>query len=294
MAARDSLAGMFFRVWTFAGSRGRAGFAFPARARSAVLAALLLCGLAAPAHAQMSDREDGRSWRDRLGDLFPAPRAQSPDEDEDAPRAAPRRRFGEEPFAAPRRQATPERGDPRGPNLRGGETAPKRPAPKPALTRAQQLDALYERLARSKDEAEAHGLTMRIERIQARSGSPTADLLMSRAAIALVREQPILAEDLLDRIVDLEPGWADAWMRRGAMRARRDDISGAIADFGQALQREPRHLGALTGLGFLMLKLDRKDEALRVLRRALAVNPHAEPTGKVVKKLAGEQDGQAL
>lgn len=162
-------------------------------------------------------------------------------------------------------------------------------SPKPAT-----LDELYARLAHAQDEAEAQGLALRIERILGRSSSDVANLLMSRAGTALERDQALLAEDLIDRILDLEPDWAEAWMRRAALRMRRDDVSGAVEDFAQALKREPRHLDALNGLGFLLLRLERRDEALRVLERALALDPFLEPARKVVAKLAAERAGQAL
>lgn len=179
----------------------------------------------------------------------------------------------------------------------GSAGAPGRPdktARKPAATPAEQLDQLYGRLAKARDEAEAQGVTRRIERLLGRSSSDTANLLMTRAIVAAAHDEMLLAEDLLDRILELEPNWAEAWARRAAIRTARDDISGGVADFGRALAIEPRHVGALGGLGLLLLRVERKDEALRVLNKALDVNPYLQPAKKIVVKLTAERGGRDL
>lgn len=227
------------------------------------LAALALAALlAAPAAAQITGPTKPRRWE--------APRA--PDADVEA--------------------ADPD--TPRG-SMRRAPKAEAKPAPrKPAATRAEQLDQLYARLAKAKDGAEAQGVSLRIERLLARSPSDTANLLMGRALTAAAHDEKLVAEDLIDRILELEPNWAEAWTRRAALRAGRDDVSGAVGDFAQALKIEPRHIGALSGLGFLMLRIERRDEALRALNKALELNPFLEPAKKVAAKLAAERGGQAL
>lgn len=258
MAARGSLAAMSFRVlismFGFAMS-GPRGFGFAVIA----LAALFV----APADAQTTGPvpSPAPSWRGEQSD----------------PRRA--------------REALPPR---EGAQRRPAPGAPDTSARKTPATPAERLDQLYGRLAKAKDEAEAQGVTRRIERLLARSASDTANLLMSRAIVALTHNEPLLAEDMLDRILDLEPTWAEAWARRAAIRTARDDISGAVGDFGKALALEPRHAGALSGLGFLLLRIDQKDEAFRVLGKALEINPHLEPAKKVFVKLTAERGGQEL
>lgn len=229
------------------------------------LTALALAALlATPAAAQITGPTKPRRWE--------APRAPDAEPDDpDAPPAPARR--------SPKAEAKPE----------------AKPAPrKPAATPAEQLDRLYARLAKAKDGAEAQGVSLRIERMLARSPSDTANLLMGRALTAAAHDEKLVAEDLIDRILELEPNWAEAWTRRAALRAGRDDVSGAVGDFAQALKIEPRHIGALSGLGFLMLRIERRDEALRALNRALELNPFLEPAKKVAAKLAAERGGQAL
>lgn len=273
MAARDSLAAMSFCALAVLRCRAAlCGFAFPRRfaAPARVLAATLAIVTAQAATAQITGPSPRRGWEQ------PSP---SPMD------AAP---------ADPGDGAPGERQRPRGTPAPRAARAPEKPARAPVATPGQQLDQLYGRLAKAKDEAEAQGVSKRIARLQGRSSSDTANLLMTRALTALAHDEALLAEDLLDRIVEQEPGWAEAWTRRAALRAARDDVSGAVADFGRALKIEPRHVGALSGLGFLLLRVERKDEGLRVLKAALAINPYLDPAKKVVAKLTAERGGQEL
>jgi hypothetical protein len=173
---------------------------------------------------------------------------------------------------------------------------PVEPPDRPELSKSphERLDVLFKRLAEAEDAVEAGGVAGRIQRVWGRSSSDVANLLMARAMFALHRDERALAEDLLDRLLTFDPDWAEAWARRAGLRLQHDDVSGAAADLSEALRREPRHYGALSSLGFLLLRLDRKPEALRAFRAALAIHPFHEPTKTAAAKLERELAGRDL
>ncbi|MFL5195828.1 MAG: hypothetical protein ACJ8BE_02825, partial [Microvirga sp.] len=82
---------------------------------------------------------------------------------------------------------------------RAEKAAPETKTKRPPAT----LDDLFARLAAAKDESEANGVANLIERRWARSGSDTADLLMSRAGDAFKGKDFPLAIELLDRVLTL-------------------------------------------------------------------------------------------
>ncbi len=176
-----------------------------------------------------------------------------------------------------------------GPAQPGGSPAV---APKPQ-SRASTLDELFARLAASADADEAKGIATLIERRFARSGSDTADLLMSRAGEALA-EDPALAIELLDRVTQLKPDWAEAWSRRAAAFWRLDDPVDALADLNRALAQEPRNFNAWRALGHLRMAADDKKRAMEAYRKALALHPHLPDVKRAVERLAPEIDGRDL
>ena len=171
---------------------------------------------------------------------------------------------------------------------------PKAPEPKPAVPRPSTLNDLFERLAAAKDEAEGKGVATLIERRWSRSGSDTADLLMSRAADAARAKDYALSVEILDRLLVLEPNWAEAWHRRANVFYMMDDPVGAIADLRRALAIEPRHFEAWAGLGHIFMASEDKRQALEAYRRALKIHPQMESVRTRVERLTPQIDGQDL
>ena len=60
------------------------------------------------------------------------------------------------------------------------------------------------------------------------------------------------------------------------------------------LAREPRHFGALSGLGIILQELGDDKGALEAFRRAVAVHPHLERIPDLVKKLTEKVEGREI
>ena len=166
--------------------------------------------------------------------------------------------------------------------------------PPPAKTTAEQADELFDRLAKSADDEEAAGIVSALERLRLRSGSDTGDLLMTRALKAMEGENYPLALSLLDRIVDLRPDWTEAWNKRATVRYFAGDSRGSMADIAETLKREPRHIGALAGMGSILEEAGLREEALRAYQRGLEIAPHYLPLKEAADRLKAELAGQAL
>ena len=163
-----------------------------------------------------------------------------------------------------------------------------------AVARPSTLSDLFARLAAAKDAEEANGIASLIERRLDRSGSDTADLLMTRAGEALEKKDAALAVELMDRVVELRPDWAQAWNRRASAFYLLDDPVRAIADLGQALAREPRLYDAMDSLGRLQLAAGDEKLALKVFRKALSVHPFLKGAREIVDRLTVQVDGRDL
>jgi Flp pilus assembly protein TadD len=72
------------------------------------------------------------------------------------------------------------------------------------------------------------------------------------------------------------------------------DFGRALADIREVLAREPRHFGALSGLGIILQEIGEDRHALDAFRRALAIHPHLERVPEMVKKLSDKVDGRDL
>jgi tetratricopeptide (TPR) repeat protein len=160
--------------------------------------------------------------------------------------------------------------------------------------RQKILEDLFGRLEKTQDATEAQGISGAIQRVWMRSGSDTADLVMERAGTLIQKKDWKTAEDMLDRLVDIEPQWAEAWNRRATVRFFQRDTTGAMEDIAHVLQLEPRHFTAMVGLGAILERNEQNAQALRVFRRVLEINPQLEEIRKKVDKLSIEVEGREI
>jgi tetratricopeptide (TPR) repeat protein len=158
----------------------------------------------------------------------------------------------------------------------------------------KNLDFLFEALKAAPDEDSARAVEARIWAIWMRTPSDTAALLMSRVHIALEKGESDVALKLLDAIVKLRPDYVEAWNKRATLYYMKNDYNRAMEDIEEVLRREPRHFGALAGLGVILEETGDDRHALEALRRALAINPHLDKVPDMVKTLSEKVEGRDI
>jgi tetratricopeptide (TPR) repeat protein len=160
--------------------------------------------------------------------------------------------------------------------------------------RAARLDTLYEALAKAPNPVIAKIVEGKIEALNFQSGSATADLLMARVRSMIEARDSKLAFELLDSIVAIVPNFVEARSQRATLYYETKNIPGALADLRVVLAREPRHYGALMGLGVILHELGEDKRALEAFRRALAIDPYLDAVPDMVKKLEVEVEGRDI
>jgi tetratricopeptide (TPR) repeat protein len=96
---------------------------------------------------------------------------------------------------------------------------------------------------------------------------------MQQASRLLGAGLPALALPLLDDLVGRAPDWAEGWNKRATALYLMGEHDRSLADIERVLALEPRHFGALAGLGLIRMARGEHRAALAAYRRALAVNP---------------------
>ncbi|MCA6119910.1 tetratricopeptide repeat protein [Bradyrhizobium sp. WSM 1738] len=166
--------------------------------------------------------------------------------------------------------------------------------PNVGADRGRGLDFLFGALKAAPDEASAKHVEARIWALWMQTPSDTAALLMTRAKAAMDAKQIDVALKLLDAVVKLRPDYTEAWNRRATLHYLKNDYTRSLEDIRQVLIREPRHFGALAGLGMIMQDVGDEKRALDAFRKALAVNPHLEKVPELVKTLTEKVEGRDI
>lgn len=181
-------------------------------------------------------------------------------------------------------------------NSKQQKRLPAAPAklPRVPADKTRGLDFLFGALKAAPDETSAKHVEARIWAIWLQTPSDTVALLMTRAKVAMAAQNSDVALQLLDAVIRLRPDYVEGWNRRATLYYLRNDYAHSLADIEQVLAREPRHFGALAGLGMIMQELGDDKRALDAFRKALAVNPHIDKVPELVKTLSEKVEGRDI
>ena len=169
-----------------------------------------------------------------------------------------------------------------------GEEPVATEAPAATPSRGEQLDALFAKLQSATDPATAKRTENAIIGLWLESGSDTIDLLMSWGVQAIANKNYPQALDILDRIVTLKPDYVEGWNKRATVYFLTDRYSQSLADIEHVLVLEPRHFGALVGLGSIFRELGDDQRAIAAYNQALELDPHLSDARKVLEELENQ------
>lgn len=173
----------------------------------------------------------------------------------------------------------------------GAAAAAPKHASKPA---PGEIDALFTALSKAQSEDEAKPIEEKILALFLRSGSPTVDLLMTRAAASLHAGDTATGRKLIAAVTSVAPNYAEGWHQRAEMLADAGDDQGTMFCLQKTVTLNPRHFEALAELAGKVEEYGDKPAALRLYRKALALDPQMEGVARTVRALEHEVEGESL
>lgn len=148
----------------------------------------------------------------------------------------------------------------------------------PAVAGAGQSDPrlndLFDKLRTTTNPDEAKIVELSIWQIWSESGDPATDSLMDLGVTALQGRDLAGALGLFDAITERAPDFAEGWNKRATIFYMMGAPKRAAEDVARVLSLEPRHFGALSGLGLIDIELNRDDDAITAFQQALKLNPN--------------------
>jgi Flp pilus assembly protein TadD len=166
-------------------------------------------------------------------------------------------------------------------------------APPPAKPKSS-LDQLFAALARAPSPEDAEPIEKEIAVLFAQSGSPSVDLLMTRASAALSVGDKATARHLVDSITNIAPDFAEAWHHRAMLQQDDGDDEGALLSLQKTVSLNPREFEAYSELGSILEDYGDKKAALSAFRKALALDPQMEGAQKHVDALTRDVEGEKI
>lgn len=156
----------------------------------------------------------------------------------------------------------------------------------------RRLDGLFDQLQTTSSEAEAAAAQQQIWQIWVESDDVQVNRLMSAGIRALAAQQFAVALETFDRMVEQAPDFAEGWNKRATVHYLMGDYRASVLDIERTLELEPRHFGALSGLGLIYDAIEQPAAALRSFEAAVAINPHLDGTRQRIDTLRKQLRGR--
>lgn len=139
----------------------------------------------------------------------------------------------------------------------------------------QRLDGLFQSLRSSQDALALLEAESEIWSIWYESGEESVDSLMLGAADLVKSGNLTEAETIYSQVIERLPQFSEGWNRRATVRYYLGDLEGSLADIEQTLKLEPRHFGAIWGLGMILGSQRQFERAILAFERLLEIKPNA-------------------
>lgn len=161
-------------------------------------------------------------------------------------------------------------------------------------THKQPIDQLFAQLHDAASPEDAKPVEQQILGLFMASGSPSVDLLMTRASAALGAQDKDTARKLYDAVTGIAPSYAEVWHQRGLLQSQAGDDEGAMVSLQKAITLNPRHFEAMEQLGEMLEEYGDKPGALKMFRRAQALDPQLEGLQRHIDGLSRAVEGQGI
>ena len=138
-----------------------------------------------------------------------------------------------------------------------------------------RLDDLFENLGSSSDPNAIRALENQIWEIWFQHSNPDVERLMEMGTRRMNDRQFPEALLIFNQLVENFPAYAEAWNKRATLFFMVGNLEASIADIEETLTLEPRHFGALSGLGLVYLQQGELEQAREAFENLIEVHPYS-------------------
>ncbi len=157
-----------------------------------------------------------------------------------------------------------------------------------------RLDQLFIRLKEAPTPAGAQAVERRIWAIWTASGRHKIDALMRDGIHQMNAGALDAALETFDTVVDQAPHFAEGWNKRATVHYLKGNMAHSMRDIQRTLELEPRHFGALSGMGLIFLERGDEAAALEAFERVLEIHPRARGVRERVESLRARVQGTRI
>ncbi len=148
-----------------------------------------------------------------------------------------------------------------------------------------RLNDLFTELRSAQTMTDVAGIEAQIWHVWSLTNDPTVDRVLAGGTAAMNSRAFDAALASFNTVIEMKPEFAEGWNKRATLYYLMGEYALSITDVERTLALEPRHFGALSGLGLIHMTLENPAQALDAFERSLAVHPHLLHAKRMIEKL---------
>ena len=136
-----------------------------------------------------------------------------------------------------------------------------------------ELPALFAQLVNEVDAEASTVIEGKIWQHWLTAPDRNSEALMSQISNAMGAGRLQVALLLSNQLVDSSPNFAEGWNKRATIHYLMGNNPDSVADIRETIRLEPRHFGAISGLGMIFLREKNYPAALQAFEQVLKISP---------------------
>jgi tetratricopeptide (TPR) repeat protein len=159
----------------------------------------------------------------------------------------------------------------------------------------QELGLLFNNLLKTQSSSDADKISSKIWKIWTNDTSNELGRSRMIEGVSLMnRNNLVAAEELFSNLIRSSPEYIEAWNKRATIRFMMGQFERSLSDVYVVLSKEPKHFGAMSGLGLIMIQKEDFKEALRAYKKVLLINPFSQDALNLVPALEQKVLGKSI
>ena len=141
-----------------------------------------------------------------------------------------------------------------------------------------RLEDLFEILSTTASDIQINEVTSSIWDIWHETNDPSIEADFYRGLESMRTGDLIMAVAFFTRVIDKNPNFAEGWNKRATVYYMLGKFDASMMDIHETLKLEPRHFGAMDGMGLIFIHLEQFDKAIDIYDQMLKIFPNNSST----------------
>ena len=137
-----------------------------------------------------------------------------------------------------------------------------------------RLENLFEILSKTESDIQINEVTSSIWDIWYETNDPSIEADFYRGLEFMRTGDLIMSVAFFTRVIDKNPNFAEGWNKRATVYYMLGKFDASMMDIHETLKLEPRHFGAMDGMGLIFIHLEQFDKAIDIYDQMLKIFPN--------------------